>query len=97
MIIYFTRYDRGKSITILSLCYHELIGNMKEHEVKNYLMVEDYILDKVSDKIKQTIGIEKVDDTKILIDIDDKLPDDITSRNVVILMTRVKDVDKFYP
>ena len=70
---------------------------MKEHEVKNYLMVEDYILDKVSDKIKQTIGIEKVDDTKILIDIDDKLPDDITSRNVVILMTRVKDVDKFYP
>ena len=31
-------------------------------------MVNDYILDKVSGKIKETIGIGKFDDTKILID-----------------------------
>ena len=33
-----------------------------------------------------------------MIDIDDKLPDDITFKNTVILMTWVfKDDDKFYP
>ena len=41
-------------------------------------MVDDYMLDKVFDKIKQTTGIEKLDDTKFLIDTDYKLPDDIT-------------------
>ena len=35
-------------------------------------MVHDYMLDKVSDKIKEIIDIEKFDDTKILIDVDDK-------------------------
>ena len=35
-------------------------------------MVLDYMLDKVSDKIKEIIDIEKFDDTKILIDADDK-------------------------
>ena len=35
-------------------------------------MVHDYMLDKVSDKIKEIIAIEKFDDTKILIDADDK-------------------------
>ena len=40
-------------------------------------MVDDYMLEKVLDKIKEIIGIEKFD-TKILIDIEDKLPDDIT-------------------
>ena len=42
----------------------------------------DYILDKVS-----TITIAKFDDTKILIDVDDKFLDDITFKNVVIIMT----------
>lgn len=42
------------------------------------------------------IGIYKSDDTNLLIDIDDKLRDDITSKNVLKLMTRVKkDNDKF--
>ena len=36
------------------------------------------MLDKVLDKIKETIGLVKFDDTKILIDTDDKLTDYIT-------------------
>ena len=42
-------------------------------------MVNDYMLDKVLDKIKETIDISKFDATKILTDTfdftDDKLPD----------------------
>ena len=41
-------------------------------------MFDDYMLDKVLEKIKEIISIEQFDDTKILIDTDDKLPDDIT-------------------
>ena len=41
-------------------------------------MVDDYMLDKVLDKIKEIIGIEKFDGTEILIYTDDKFPDDIT-------------------
>ena len=46
------------------------------------------------DKIKESIGIydKKYDDTKILIDTDDKLPDDITLKNVAILVTCIKKV-----
>ena len=36
-------------------------------------MINYNILDKVLDKIKEITGIEKFDDTKILIDTDDKL------------------------
>ena len=60
-------------------------------------MVDDYMLDKILDKIKEIMGIEKFDDTKILIDSDDKMSDYITFKNVVILMTCVmKDGNKFY-
>ena len=42
--------------------------------------------------------IEKFDDTKILIDIDDKLPDNITLRYFIILKACVtKDDASFYP
>ena len=42
--------------------------------------------------------LDKTDATKILVDTDDKLPDDITLKNAVILMTCViKDDGKFYP
>ena len=42
-------------------------------------------------------GIEKIDDTKTLIDTDDKLPDDIILEKVVILMACIiKDNKKFY-
>ena len=60
-------------------------------------MVDDYMLDKILDKIKEIMGIEKFDDTKILIDSDDKMSDYITFKNVVILMTCImKDGNKFY-
>ena len=56
---------------------------------KKYLL-----LNKVLDKIKESIRIydKKYDDTKILIDTDDKLPDDITLKNVAILVTCIKKV-----
>ena len=60
-------------------------------------MVDDYMLGKVLVKIKEIIGIEKIDDTEILIDTDDKLPDYVTLKCVVILNTRVIRYDgKFY-
>ena len=60
-------------------------------------MLSKNILNKVLDKVKMIIGIEKFDDTKILIETDDKLPDDITLKNAVILVTSViKDKGKFY-
>ena len=60
---------------MLNLHYRELMGKIGERKGKNYLMVNDYMLDKVLDKIIETIGTEKFDDTKILIDSVDKLPD----------------------
>ena len=36
------------------------------------------------DKIEEIMGIEKFDYTKMLIDTDDKLPDDITLKNVML-------------
>ena len=67
---------------MLSLYYHEVMGKIKAHERKKYLMIYDYMLHKVLGNIREAIGIEKFDDTKILIDIDDKLRDNITLKNV---------------
>ena len=64
---------------------------------KKHLMVNDYMLDKVLGKIAEMIGIEKFDDTKIFIDADDKLSNDIIFKNIVILITCViTDDNKFY-
>ena len=52
-MIYFTRYVRKKSIKILRLYYDELIGKTEEREGKKVLMVDDYMLNKVLDKIKK--------------------------------------------
>ena len=41
-------------------------------------MVDNYMLDKLMGKIKNVFGIEKFDDTKILINTDSKLLVDIT-------------------
>ena len=61
------------------------------------MLVDDYRLYKVLDKIKKIIDAEKFNDTKILIDTVDKLPDHITLKNVLILITCVMKVDdKFY-
>ena len=70
---------------------------IEEHKLKKYLMVDDYILNKVLHKIKEIIVIEKFDDSTILVDTDDKLLDYITLKNAVILMRCVKkDNNKFY-
>ena len=69
---------------MLSLYYHKLMGKIKENKRKK-LMANDYILYKVLDKIKETIGIVKFDDTKTSIDVDDKLLDYITLNNVLAL------------
>ena len=39
-------------------------------------MIDNYMLDKVLDKIKKIVGMGKFYDTKILIKTDDVLPDD---------------------
>ena len=44
-------------------------------------MIDDNILDKI-------LGTEKFDDTKILIDTDDKLPDNITLKNLSVTIFR---------
>ena len=56
------------------------------------------MLNKALDKIKKIMGIEHFDNTEISADTDDKLPDNITLKNVVILMTwGIKGNNKFYP
>ena len=62
------------------------------------MTINDRMLDKVLNKTKEKIDIEKFDTTKIVIDADNKLPHDITLKINVILMTCVtKDDGKFYP
>ena len=58
-------------------------------------MVDDCVLDKVLDRIKK-IYIEEFDNTKILIDTDDVLPDNITLKNAVVLISFIKDDGKFF-
>ena len=64
---------------------------------KKYSVVDDHMPNKTLDKIKKIIGTENFDNTKILIDTDDKLLDNIPFKNIVILMTYVnKDDNKLY-
>ena len=55
-----------------------------------YLMIDVYMLDKVSNKIKEIINVENFDSTKTMINTNDKLTDYITLKNVVILITCYK-------
>ena len=73
LVIYFTIYVHSKLIKMLSLYYHELMGKVKIYEVKKFLMIDGYVLNKVLDKIKEIIGIKKFDDTTVLIDTDEKV------------------------
>ena len=61
-------------------------------------MVPCYMLEKVLDKIKEIIDIKKLDDTKILLKTDDKLPDYITLINfMTLIMCVIKDGNNFHP
>ena len=68
LVIYFTNYASSNLIKMLSLHYHKLTEKIEEHEEKKYLMVDDYLLGRALDNIKEITGIEKFDGTKILID-----------------------------
>ena len=62
------------------------------------MVIECNILVKALHMIKKIIDIEKFDYIKFFTDADDKLPDDITFKNVVMLITCVIiDGDKSYP
>ena len=50
-------------------------------------MIDDYLLEKVLEKIKEIVSIVKFDNTKIFSDANDWLPADITFENAAILMT----------
>ena len=61
-------------------------------------MVDEYILEHMLEKSKEIKSIEKLDDTEILIDIDDTLGDEITLKNVVMIISCImKNYDNFYP
>ena len=60
------------------LHFHELIRKIEEHEGRKYLMVDDFMLNKVLCKITEVIGIVKFDDTKVFTDTDNKVSDNIT-------------------
>ena len=53
-----------------SLHYQKLLEKVEKHQKKKKkcLVVDDYIINKVLDKIKGIINIKKSDDTKISID-----------------------------
>ena len=53
---------------MLSLHYQKLLEKIKENKKKKCLVVDDYIINKVLDKIKGIINIKISDDTKISID-----------------------------
>ena len=61
-------------------------------------MVDDNMLGNVLDKSKEIIDIETFNSSKILIDIHHKLPYNITSKNIeVLIKCFIKDDVKFYP
>ena len=77
---------------MLSLYYHEFMK-----KIKTMRMVNNYMLDKVLETVKEKKGIVKFDDTKNLIDRYDKVPDYITLKNVVIsIKCVIKDDAKFH-
>ena len=53
-------------------------------------MINVTILDKLLNKIKMKTGIEKFDDTKTLISKGNTLADEVTLKNVVILIRCIK-------
>ena len=61
LVICFISYVNSKLIKMLSLHYDKLMGKIEEHEGKKYLIVDNYMLDKALDKIKEIKGNEKFD------------------------------------
>ena len=60
--------------------------------------VNDSVLNEVLDKTKKIVGIEEVNNTKTLIDVDDLSTNDIALKEVVMLIIWIiKDDYKHYP
>ena len=60
--------------------------------------VNDSVLNEVLDKTKKIVGIEEVNNTKTLIDVDDLSTNDIALKEVVMLIIwTIKDDYKHYP
>ena len=54
LVFFFTRYHHVKSTSISKVSKNdELIGKTEEYEGTKYMIVDDYTLDKVLDKIKK--------------------------------------------
>ena len=53
LVIYFTRYVHSIARKTLSLYYHELLGKVKIHKEKKYLVIDDYVLVNVLNKINK--------------------------------------------
>ena len=69
----------------------------EKYEIENIWWLIIILSRKYWDKIKKIKDIEKFYDSKILIDTDDKLLDDITLKGAVMLIACVtKNDDKFY-
>ena len=45
---------------MVRLHYRELMEKIEEHEGKKYLMVDEHMLDKILDKIKEILAIENL-------------------------------------
>ena len=65
--------------------------NTKEKKFDGWCHMRDKVLDKVKE-------IKDVDWTTVLIDTDNKLPDDIILKNIAtLIICNMKDDHKFYP
>ena len=45
---------------MLSLCFYQLMGKIEEHKEKVYLVVDEYMVNKVLYSIKEIVGIEAI-------------------------------------
>lgn len=60
------------------------------------MIVNDNVLDKLLDRIRKIIYINKFDFNKIKVDADDKLPNDITeNENMMVLIMMVNVILKY--
>ena len=51
---------------MLNLYYHELMGKVKEHKGKKYLMLDDYVLDKVLERLKKPLALKNLTKLKYI-------------------------------
>ena len=66
------------------------MGKIEAHERNKNLMFDDHMVTEILNKIKNIRGIEKSNNTKILIDADDRLRGDIPFKKFVMLNKYIK-------